>query len=74
MKRWDESSGGEKIGRIAIIATVIALLFWNPYTRAVILVILPLGSGLDDVIFLLALSVAVTLWVIKFLRRKDRRL
>jgi len=44
---------------IAVAALIIALLFWNPTTRSVILIILPLGSGIDDLIFLAALILAV---------------
>ena len=32
------------------IALIIAFLFWHPLTRAIVLWILPFGSGIDDLI------------------------
>jgi hypothetical protein len=39
----------KRIFWVAIVATIIAVLFWIPATRHVIILILPLGSGTLDV-------------------------
>lgn len=43
----------------------VAFLFWNPMTRTVILWILPLGSGIDDLIVVSALVVVLFLSFVK---------
>jgi len=48
----------------AILFTVLGFLFWNPTTRAIILWILPLGSGMDDFVFAGALILALALWLL----------
>jgi len=41
----------------ALVALVVLLiLFWNPRTRAVLLFLLPLGSGVDDLVFLVLVA------------------
>lgn len=40
---------------------VVAFLFWNPATRAIILWILPLGSGIDDLIVIASLILILVL-------------
>jgi len=54
-----------------VIALVILFLFWNPMTRAVILFILPLGSGVDDLVMIAAAIVALAVWGIKKLKEKN---
>jgi hypothetical protein len=44
-----------------IICFVGAFLFWHPLTRAVMLWLLPLGSGVDDVIVMVLLVLGVAL-------------
>ncbi len=51
--------------KIALVAIVLAFLFWNPITRRAILWLLPLGSGIDDLIVILCLVVAI---VVAFVR------
>jgi hypothetical protein len=41
--------------KICIGLVIIAILFANPYTRPIIHFILPLGSGIDDIIVIIAL-------------------
>lgn len=55
---------------LAIAAAIIALLFWNPATRSVILFILPLGSGIDDLIFMVAALFATVFGVFFFLHKR----
>ncbi|MBP7967678.1 hypothetical protein KAZ66_05420 [Candidatus Woesebacteria bacterium] len=43
--------------KIVVAALVVVFLFRNPMTRAVILWLLPLGSGIDDLIVIIALIV-----------------
>ena len=44
------------------IALVIAVLFFVPYTRAFIVWLLPLGTGIDDLIVMAALAFAGVYW------------
>ena len=60
-----------KTTKTLVIALVILLLFWNPMTRAVILFILPLGSGVDDLVMIAAAVVAFAVWGIKRLKEKN---
>lgn len=54
----------KKVVRTVLIAAfIIAILFWNPFSRSVILFILPLGSGIDDLVFIAALVVAAVFGV-----------
>jgi Na+/serine symporter len=50
------------------VAAGLLLLFWNPYTRAVLLWLLPLGSGYDDLLFVLAAIVAIAVYVTKAIK------
>lgn len=63
-------SARNRIGTIAIVLLVIGFLFWIPFTRAAILYILPLGSGLDDIIFIGALAIGGILLVIRAIAGK----
>lgn len=49
---WDSLDNKGKVGCLGLITLAIGILFWIPMTRAAILFILPLGSGIDDLIFL----------------------
>ncbi|MFZ5916885.1 MAG: hypothetical protein ACOYZ7_08135 [Chloroflexota bacterium] len=62
-------------------ALVFVLLLWHPVTRQAVILLLPLGSGYDDLLGLVALVVGAILlfsWVWTgvptwfFSRRKDR--
>lgn len=56
----------------ALIAILILMwLFIFPPTRQVILFILPLGSGIDDLIFFMLLFVAVILVTLKVINIKE---
>ena len=44
---------------------VLMLIMANPFTRQLVLLILPLGSGVDDLIFLILLFAAVTVFPIR---------
>lgn len=48
--------------RLGWAAVVIALLLFIPYTRRAVLVILPLGKGVDDVLFLAAAIAALIIF------------
>jgi len=43
----------------------VAFIMWIPVTRQIVLFILPLGSGIDDLVFITALVVAIVIWVIR---------
>jgi len=47
------------IRNVGLVLLGLALLLWFPMTRAVILFILPLGSGFDDLIFVAAAGIGV---------------
>lgn len=52
--------------KAAMLSTVILiLLFWIPFTRKVILFLLPLGSGVDDLVFFVLLIVAAFLLMLR---------
>ena len=61
------------IRNIAIGSVITALLFWNPATRNIILFILPLGSGIDDLIFLLALLFAGVFGVFFIMHKRKEK-
>ena len=60
----------QKLAWTAAVALLVAVLFWNPFTRSVILFILPLGSGIDDLIFIAALILAAVFSVIWYLQKR----
>src|SRR3990167_11058838 len=43
----------------AIVALIVGFLFWNPVTRKIIVFLLPLGRGVDDLIEAAAIALAV---------------
>lgn len=48
--------------KTVIILSLIAVLFVNPITRSIILFILPLGSGIDDlIVFVLIIAICLIL-------------
>lgn len=51
--------------KTALVLAVVAFLFWNPITRRIIILILPLGSGIDDLIVIVAL---VLILILAFVR------
>ena len=53
------------------ILLALTFLFWNPYTRQVILFLLPLGSGVDDVIFWFLAILTGVVWIfLQFLNKE----
>ena len=44
---------------------ILAILFANPTTRMIIKILLPLGSGVDDAIEIVAIIIALTILVHK---------
>lgn len=48
---------------IALCALLLLLL--NPFTRQIVFFILPLGSGIDDLIFFIVLFVAIAVFLLK---------
>ena len=59
--------------KILMVSTIVAiLLFWFPPTRAAILWVLPLGSGVDDFVFLCLLTLAFILLLIRVMPVKDK--
>lgn len=49
---------------------VVAYLLWNPVTRSVVLLVLPLGSGYDDIAFIVAAFILGTWYAVS--TRKER--
>jgi len=60
----------KRIGYTALAFIIVALLFWNPFTRSIILFILPLGSGMDDLIFIAALIAAIVFGAFWYFRKR----
>lgn len=60
-----------RIGRAALALFVVAFVFANPYTRQAVLWLLPLGSGIDDLIEIAALMMGSVLAVFWIIRRKS---
>ena len=58
---------------VAIVATIILFLFWNPMTRAAVLWLLPLGSGVDDAVFIGAAIVALVFWGFHLLKQRREK-
>jgi hypothetical protein len=55
-----------------VVLAVLLLLFWNPRTRAFLLFLLPLGSGVDDLVFLVLLAVVGVLALVIYVKgRKE---
>jgi len=48
-----------------ILIAILVLALWNPYTHQLIVWILPLGSGFDDLVFVLLLIVGLTILVVR---------
>lgn len=48
--------------RWAIILVIVAVLFWIPHTRRVLVWLLPLGKGIDDLVVFAALGIAGTIY------------
>ena len=63
---WARASHRQKVTAMAFIALVVALLFWFPPTRMIILFVLPLGSGFDDLIFIGALLLTGLFFAFRF--------
>lgn len=55
---------------IALLAT--GFLLWNPITRTAILWILPLGSGIDDLVMIAAFAIGVAVYCIGRARSSQR--
>ena len=48
-----------------IVLCALLLLLLNPLTRQILFFILPLGSGIDDLIFFIVLFVTITVFLLK---------
>lgn len=70
MNKWDGYSNGRKITTVAAILLMVALMFWMPPTRMAILWLLPLGSGIDDLIFIVALTFGGMLLLLRLIAGK----
>ena len=57
--------------KVMLVVLALIILFFIPFTRSVILFILPLGSGIDDLIFFALLFVAFILLLMKILSDRD---
>lgn len=70
MDKWRSFSNRKKITLIAVTLLVVAVLFWNPMTRQAIVFLLPLGSGVDDLIFAVCLVIGLVLLAIRIIAGK----
>lgn len=65
--------------RITLFLLICAWLLWNPFTRQAVIIVLPLGSGIDDLIVTVLVIAAMVIafvqgWVnVPSLFRKRRR-
>ena len=57
--------------KVMLVVLTLIILFFIPFTRSIILFILPLGSGVDDLIFFALLFVAFFLLLMKILPDRD---
>ena len=64
----ERKSGISNWAKTMIVLVVVMFLLINPVTRGIIMVILPLGSGVDDLIFLVVFFVAMVLLLIRILQ------
>lgn len=55
----------------ALMAAVLILL-WIPFTRQLIVLILPLGSGIDDLAFFAVLAIVGALLLIRLIPVRDK--
>lgn len=55
----------------ALMAAVLILL-WIPFTRQLIVLILPLGSGIDDLVFFAVLAIVGALLLIRLIPVRDK--
>jgi len=67
MSKWDRMSNRQKVTVVAVTLLGIGLLFWMPFTRNIILFILPLGSGIDDLIAIVLLVFGGFLLLLRFI-------
>ncbi len=70
MDRWHNASNGRKITIVALALLAVAVAFWIPPVRMAILWLLPLGSGIDDLIFVVTLTVGGILLLVRFIAGK----
>lgn len=54
-----------------ITTLIIAFLMYHPASRSIILLILPLGSGIDDLFFFIGVFMAFVLFVARLIVTKD---
>jgi len=60
----------ENIKNWAIGLAILVLALWNPASRAVIFYILPVGSGIDDLVFIVVAIAAVIAWAFRYANKK----
>ena len=60
----------DKLKRWLIVAVIAAWALWNPTTRSIILIILPLGSGVDDLVFFCVLVAGGVIGTIYYLKKR----
>lgn len=58
--------------KVLIVLCVLALLLANPLTRQMILLILPLGSGIDDLIFFVVLAAIGAVLLVRVIPIRDK--
>lgn len=73
---WQNLGDKAKLSWLIIACLVLAACFFIPFTRQIILFILPLGSGVDDAIVMLAILCAVIFFIARYAmsKKKNRRL
>lgn len=58
---------------IVIWLCVVVVLFWHPFTRMIMILILPLGSGIDDLIVVVGVVILAVLLIIKPFNKGDTK-
>lgn len=57
--------------KTTLIAAVLLVAMLNPMVRSIVILILPLGSGIDDLIFVILAFAVFTLLLMKLLTAKN---
>lgn len=70
MDWWHKLSDRGKILVLGIASITIGVVFYLPFTRSIILWVLPLGSGVDDLCFFGFFGFGVVMLVMRFLTSK----
>ena len=69
----DRRGGEMKLEKWLMGIVIAVLVFGNPIGRQIVLWILPMGSGIDDLIFLVLLALAVPVGLVYWRRKHNEK-